>query len=98
MVAVDAAFIQYSLRPNLPRLGPRYGKQLASIRSALASADARSIADRVARGQKIELSTNGETFSLDPDDVLVDTRSAEGFTFAESEGMLVALDKIGRAH
>ena len=35
---------------------------------------------------------NGKTFTLEPDDVLVDSKSAQGFAFAESDGMLVALD------
>jgi len=92
VVGVDAAFIEYALRPNLPRLGPRYGKRIGSLRSALANADARAVAEAVAAGKNFEVSNNGEAFALEPDDVLVDSKSAQGFAFAEDDGMLVALD------
>jgi len=92
VVGIDAAFIEYALRPNLPRLGPRYGKRIGSLRSALANADARAVAEAVAAGKAFEVSNNGEVFALEPDDVLVDSKSAQGFAFAETDGMLVALD------
>jgi isoleucyl-tRNA synthetase len=92
VVGLDAQFIEYALRPNLPRLGPRYGKKLGALRQALAAADARSVAAAVIAGREFEVSVNGEGFKLEPDDVLVDSKSAQGFASAESDGMLVALD------
>jgi isoleucyl-tRNA synthetase len=92
VVGMDAQFIEYALRPNLPRLGPRFGKKIGAVRSALSAADARAIAAAVAKQQPFEVSANGETFTLQPDDVLVDSKSAQGFAFAERDGMLVALD------
>ena len=98
VVGLDAQFIDYALRPNLPRLGPRFGKKIAAVRSALHAADARAIAAAVANRQSFEVNANGETFTLEPDDVLVDSKSAQGFAFAEGDGMLVALDtRIDRA-
>lgn len=92
VVGLDATFIEYAVRPNLPRLGPRFGKRIGALRAALAAADARAIAVAVAAGKGFEVGTGGETFALDPEDVLVDSKSAEGFAFAEGDGMLVALD------
>jgi len=92
VVGLEARFIEYALRPNLPRLGPRYGKQMQAVRAALASADARVVAAAVAAGKSFDIAANGQTFTLEPDDVLVDSKSAQGFAFAESDGMLVALD------
>ncbi len=92
VVGLEARFIEYALRPNLPRLGPRYGKQMQAVRAALASADARAVAAAVAAGKSFDIAANGQTFTLEPDDVLVDSKSAQGFAFAESDGMLVALD------
>ena len=92
IVGLDAEFIEYALRPNLPRLGPRFGKKLGALRQALAAADARAVATTVAQGGKIKVSANGEVFELDPEDVLVDSKSARGYASAESDGMLVALD------
>jgi isoleucyl-tRNA synthetase len=92
VVGLDATFIEYALRPNLPRLGPRYGKQMSVVRAALAAADARVVAAAVAAGTPFDVRANGQSFTLEPDDVLVDSKSAQGFAFAEGEGMLVALD------
>ncbi|MBV8668121.1 MAG: isoleucine--tRNA ligase [Candidatus Eremiobacteraeota bacterium] len=92
VVGLDATFIEYGLRPNLPRLGPRYGKQMAALRAALAAADARAVAAAVAAGTPFDVRADGQSFTLEPDDVLVDSKSAQGFAFAEGEGMLVALD------
>ena len=92
IVGLDAAFIEYAIRPNLPRLGPRYGSKLAALRKALATVDARAIALAVAEGRTFDVSASGETFSLGPDDVLIDSKSARGLASAESNGMLVALD------
>ncbi|HKW44884.1 MAG TPA: DUF5915 domain-containing protein, partial [Candidatus Eremiobacteraceae bacterium] len=92
VVGVDAAFIEYALRPNLPRLGPRFGKDLGALRKAIEAADPRMVAVAAADGKSFEVSTDGKKFSLEPDDVLVDSKSAQGFAFAEGDGMLVALD------
>jgi len=92
VVGLDAKFIEYALRPNLPRLGPRYGKQMQAVRAALAAADARAVAAAVAAGKPFEVGADGQTFTLEPEDVLVDSKSAHGFAFAEGDGMLVALD------
>jgi isoleucyl-tRNA synthetase len=98
VVGIDASFIEYGLRPNLPRLGPRFGKELGALRKAIASADARAVAVAVAAGEKFDVATDGKTFSLEPDDVLVDSKSAQGFAFAEGDGTLVALDtRLDRA-
>ncbi len=91
-VGLDATFIEYALRPNLPRLGPRFGKQLGALRKALDAADARAIAVAVAAGRSFDVSADGHTFRLEPEDVLVDSKSAQGFASAETHGMLVALD------
>ena len=92
VVGLDAQFIEYALRPNLPRLGPRFGKQMQTVRAALAAADARAVAVAVAAGKPFDVSADGQTFKLEPEDVLVDSKSAHGFAFAEGDGMLVALD------
>jgi len=92
VVGMDASFIEYALRPNLPRLGPRFGKELGALRKAIAAADARAVAVAVAAGKGFDVSADGKNFALEPDDVLVDSKSAAGFAFAEGDGMLVALD------
>jgi isoleucyl-tRNA synthetase len=92
LVAQDAELVRYRLKPNLPRLGARYGKLIPAIREALATADGPTFAAAQARRETINLAVAGQELALGPDDFLVETTAAEGYSSAESEGFLVALD------
>ncbi|MDJ0759335.1 MAG: isoleucine--tRNA ligase [Woeseiaceae bacterium] len=91
-IARDAGLVSYRIKPNLPRLGKRYGKLIPQIRAALDAADGGAIAGAVARGDRFEISVGGETLALDGEDVLIETSSAEGFACGEDAGFLTALD------
>jgi len=91
-VAGDAELVSYRLKPNLPRIGKRYGKRIPAIRSALAQADAGYVASRVASGEDFELDLADETITFGPEDVLVESVAAEGYACAEEGGYLVGLD------
>ena len=75
------SLLDHRVRPNLPILGPKYGKRLADVRKLLADADADDIAQKVDAGELINL--NGVT--LEPAEVLVDTVAADGYA-VESDG------------
>ena len=92
LLAPDAALVTYSLRPNLPAVGKRYGKKLPLLREALAAADPAEVARTVRDGRGFQVTAGGESFDLAPEDVLVDARSAEGYAAAEEGGLLVAFD------
>ena len=119
MLAPDAELVGYRIKPNLPRLGKRYGKRVPAIRAALANADAGAVAAAVAAGRTFavevallgggrsgdagggsETPTGGrlsgeadsETLTFEPEDVLVETTTAEGYACAEEGGWLVGLD------
>jgi isoleucyl-tRNA synthetase len=85
-------YASYDVRPNLPVLGPKYGKGVGAIRQALAAADAGEVARTVRAGNPVTLQAGGETFELQPDELLVDVKEREGFNVAESRDLLVALD------
>ena len=91
----DAELVGYRIRPNLPRLGRRYGRLVPAIRAALEAApDAtrRTIARAVADGEGYRLAAGGETLDLEAEDFLVESTSAEGYSSAEDSGYLVGLD------
>ena len=144
MLAPDAELVGYRIKPNLPRLGKRYGKRVPAIRAALANADAGAVAAAVAAGRTFAVevalpgggrsgdvgggagssgetadgetlpsggssgeavgggivsgaglsgeAAGGETLTFEPEDVLVETTSAEGYACAEEGGWLVGLD------
>jgi isoleucyl-tRNA synthetase len=71
------------VKPNLPLLGPKLGKELGPLRAALEA------------GQFDELEGGrfrvGER-ELEPDEVLVERTGKEGWAVASAEGVTVALD------
>ncbi len=89
-VTDDDAFASFKLRPNLPALGPKYGKQVGAIRAALQDADAGAIAAQLRDGNCV---TVGE-FTLDQTEILVDVEEREGFVVSidSSGGLMVGLD------
>jgi isoleucyl-tRNA synthetase len=92
LIARDAGLVSYRIKPNLPRIGRRYGKMIPAIRQALQDADGSEIAGAVTRGEKFRLMIDGTEIALGPDDVLVETSAAQGYACAEDSGYLTALD------
>jgi isoleucyl-tRNA synthetase len=88
----DAALVTYRIKPNLPVVGKRYGKLIPAIRSALAQSDGNVIAKLAARGEVLRIEVGGQAVELEPEALLIETASAEGFACAEDAGYLVGLD------
>ena len=80
--------LSYSLRPNLPVLGPRYGKELRRVRAALNEANPTAVARLMRSGSPIPL----DGFELTATDVLIDVQAAAGWSAAEESGYLALLD------
>ena len=72
----------YSLRPNLPALGPRYGRELGRIRAAIAGANPRELVATMRAEGSLEL----DGFDLSASDILVDVEAADGWSAAEDAG------------
>ncbi len=89
---VDASteLVSYVVKPNLPVLGPRLGKEVGALRGALQSLEpemAAQIAQAVRAGETIEIAG----FSLAADDLLIETAEREGAATAQEAGYAVAV-------
>jgi isoleucyl-tRNA synthetase len=71
------------VKPNLPVLGPKLGKELGAVRSALEAGDFEELPEGGFRVAGHELSR---------DEVLVERHGKEGWAVAASDGVTVALD------
>ena len=71
------------VRPNLPVLGPRLGKEVGALRKALEAGEFEPLPDGGFRAAGHELSA---------DEVLVEQASKEGWAVASEGGVTVALD------
>ncbi|HEY4236577.1 MAG TPA: class I tRNA ligase family protein, partial [Gaiellaceae bacterium] len=79
--AVEA--VQLRVKPNLPKLGPKLGRELGTVRDALAAGEFEELPDGRFRVAGHE---------LDPDEVLVERGGREGWAVASADGVTVALD------
>jgi isoleucyl-tRNA synthetase len=78
---VDASELR--VKPHLPALGPKLGRELAAVRAALESGDFEQLPGGGFRAAGHELA---------PEEVLVERRGKEGWAVAASDGVTVALD------
>jgi isoleucyl-tRNA synthetase len=74
---------ELSVKPNLPVLGPKLGRELGKVRAALQAGDFEELEGGRFRAAGHELS---------PEEVLVDQHGREGWAVAGAEGVTVALD------
>jgi len=91
-IARDAGLVNYRIKPNLPRIGKQYGKLIPVIRKALDEADGAAIAAAVAGNEPFSIELPEQSITLEAEDVLIETSSAEGFACGEDGGYLTALD------
>jgi isoleucyl-tRNA synthetase len=73
------------VKPNLPVLGPKLGKELGAVRTALQSGEFEQL-----EGGRFRV--NG--LELGPDEVLVERTGREGWALAEDDSLTVALSTV----
>jgi isoleucyl-tRNA synthetase len=82
-VEFGAVEAQLHVKPNLPVLGPRLGKELPAIRQALQAGEFEELG-----GGRFRVAGH----ELEPNEVLVERSGREGFAVASEAGLTVALD------
>ncbi|MBV8563016.1 MAG: class I tRNA ligase family protein, partial [Actinobacteria bacterium] len=75
--------VEVRVKPNLPVLGPKLGKELGAVRSALEAGEFEEL-----EGGRFRV--NG--LELGPEEVLVERGGREGWAVASAEGVTVALE------
>ncbi|MBI1903602.1 MAG: isoleucine--tRNA ligase [Planctomycetia bacterium] len=85
-------YISYTVLPNLPRLGPKFGKRLPTIKAALAKADPAALMQQMESTGAIALKLPDGDVSLDRDDVQVRLAAKEGWAAAQGAGCVVVLN------
>lgn len=87
-----SAFTSYSFKPQLKTLGPKYGKRLGEIRTALTELDGSAAKKELDANGILRLELPGGAIELAPEDLLIEmTQSARYFT-VEDGGVTVAID------
>ena len=82
-VAFDRVDAELRVKPNLPVLGPRLGKELRTVQQALQAGEFEELDGGRFRAAGHE---------LEPDEVIVERGGREGWSVAGADGVTVALD------
>jgi isoleucyl-tRNA synthetase len=91
VVESAAEFIQYSLKPQLKTLGPKYGKNLAVVREVL-DTRAQDIIKAVKDGGVYKTEHKGVEIELVENDLLISVQSKEGFDSQSDDNITVIMD------
>ena len=86
------AFTSYSFKPQLKTVGPKYGKMLGSIKSALDSLDGNAAMDELNAAGALKLDINGQEVTLFCEDLLIEAAQMEGYVSENDNGITVVLD------
>ena len=88
----ESDMLLYSIQPRMPVLGPKHGKLLPKVLTALRSGDMQAKARTLLDTGRLPLVVEGQTVELTPDEVTVEARARAGFVAAEDKGYVVVLD------
>ncbi len=86
------AFMSYSFKPQLKTVGPKYGKQLNDIRTALSELDGNAAKAELDEKGAITLALPGGDVVLTAEDLLIETTQTEGYFTVADRGITVAID------
>ncbi len=85
-------YVSYTVKPNFPVLGPKYGKLMKGIGQALAAADAAALVRSLRTEQKVTLNVEGTAVDLTVEDLEVRTEEKPGFAVEMERDQYVILD------
>ena len=86
-------FTTYNFKPQLRTVGPKYGKYLGQIKTALMEIDGNAAMDSLNESGELRLDIPGADVVLTKDDLLIEMTKKEGFESLADRGITVVIDK-----
>jgi len=90
--ATPERYVDFAVLPNFKALGPRLGKRLPLLKTALAAAEGARLHEALQSNGRVEVALDDGAVALGPEDVEVRLRAKEGFAAAGERGRVVVLD------
>ena len=85
-------FVSYRFKPQLKTVGPKFGKQLNEIRTALSEIDGNKAKKQLDADGSLTLELPSGTVVLQAEDLLIETEQRDGFYTVSDRGITVAID------
>jgi isoleucyl-tRNA synthetase len=83
---------QVEVKPNYRTLGPRFGKQMPLVATAVAALDGARVAAAMRDGRIVAISVAGQDHELSADDLLIAMKPLEGYQVEREGSHAVALE------
>ena len=87
-----AEFISYTFKPQMRTVGPKYGKLLNKIKTALSELNGNSAMQELKSTGELKLDIDGQEIVLLEEDLLIDTAQMEGYVSESDNSITVVLD------
>ncbi len=92
--AQDAAtYVQYQVKPDFKKLGPKLGPKVKLCAAALAKANSAEIVSAIESESKYIVNLEGEDFELTGEELDIRIDAKEGFAAQSGRGAVVAIDE-----
>ena len=85
-------FTNYTFKPQLKTVGPKYGKLLNGIKTHLSALDGRKAMEELTKEGSLSFDIDGQNVVLLREDLLIDTAEMEGYVTEEDSHRTVVLD------
>ena len=83
----ETQVMEFTVQPNMPVLGPKYGADMRKIASALSEADPVEVYTAISSGRNVMAGG----FEVEPHEVLVTTTDKEGYAVTNEGGYAIAI-------
>jgi len=83
---------QLEIKPNYRALGPRFGKDMPKVATAVAGLDPAHVAAALREGRTVGIAVDGHDHELDADDLVVAMQPLEGYQLEREGSHAVALE------
>ncbi len=90
----SAKLVSYAFKPQLRTVGPKYGKQLNAIRTALSELDGSAAYEELEANGKLTFDFADGLVELTKEDLLIETTQKEGLFSLTDNGISVTLDTV----
>ena len=87
----ETELIKYTVKPNLPLLGQKYGSELQTIKERLRNIDENDLLKQIRNKNKFKISLKDKEIFLGRDDLIFESESTDGYTSSGDDNFTVGL-------
>lgn len=87
----ETDLIRYMVKPNLPLLGQKFGKDLNMIRTHLGSVEGENVLNEIRTNKNYKIHMDSGDISIAREDLIIEGESVEGYTASGDDHVTVGL-------